>query len=192
MDKVLETASYGLCLFSLEVMLDFLKKEKIRSKKLLDVFQKNHDRYLSSLKEGVWFPIPEINSIEYVIKLEGCDQPFCEEWEQKFEYSGFNIHVRYGLWIADIGHLLEFDKDELAGNEASYQTLDGETIYSGHKYDVLPGKYLVTVKGFARKEPLAYPSVNYGFSFALAQTEGFTGCNDPRENEIYTFNIANM
>jgi len=192
MDKAVETASYGLCLFSLEVVLDFLKREKVRSKKLLDVFEKNHDRYLSSLKEGVWFPIPEINSVGYVIKLEGYDQPFCEKWEQRFECGKFNIQVKNGLWIADIGHFLEFDKNELVGNEASYQTLDGITIYSGHKYDVLPGKYLVTVNGFVRKEPLAYPGVNYGFSFSLAKAEGFAGYNDPRENEIYAFNIANM
>ena len=36
MDRILSTYSYGICLFSMEVLQDFLKKEKIRSKKLLN------------------------------------------------------------------------------------------------------------------------------------------------------------
>ena len=32
MDRILSTYSYGICLFSMEVLQDFLKKEKIRSK----------------------------------------------------------------------------------------------------------------------------------------------------------------
>ena len=40
MDRILSTYSYGICLFSMEVLQDFLKKEKIRSKKLLHKFQK--------------------------------------------------------------------------------------------------------------------------------------------------------
>ena len=30
MDRILSTYSYGICLFSMEVLQDFLKKEKIR------------------------------------------------------------------------------------------------------------------------------------------------------------------
>ncbi len=30
MDRILSTYSYGICLFSMEVIQDFLKKEKIR------------------------------------------------------------------------------------------------------------------------------------------------------------------
>ena len=41
MDRILSTYSYGICLFSMEVLQDFLKKEKIRSKKLLHKFQKD-------------------------------------------------------------------------------------------------------------------------------------------------------
>lgn len=40
MDRILSTYSYGICLFSMEVLQDFLKKEKIRSKKLLHKFQR--------------------------------------------------------------------------------------------------------------------------------------------------------
>jgi len=192
MNKVIQTGSYGLCLFSLEVLQDFVKREKIKSKKLLANFQKNPDRYLSTLKEGIWIPIVQINSIEYIIKLSGYEQPFCNEWEKKIEHGSFNIEVKDGLWITDIGHFLNFDKNELTGNEASYHTLDGETIYSGHKYDVPPGKYLVSIECFVRKELLEYPNLNYGFSFYLTKTDEFDGYNNPREDELYSFNVANM
>ncbi len=52
MDRVLTTGSYGICLFSLEVLQEFLKKEKIRSKKLLDRFQKDKKIYLAMQKEA--------------------------------------------------------------------------------------------------------------------------------------------
>ena len=56
MDRILSTYSYGICLFSMEVLQDFLKKEKIRSKKLLHKFQKDKKLYLAMQKEGIWFP----------------------------------------------------------------------------------------------------------------------------------------
>ena len=79
MEKNLTTGSYGICVFSLEVLQQFLKREKVRSKKLLDNFQKNNDRYLSMQKEGIWVPFPQIDSISYRIKLEGHDEPFNDE-----------------------------------------------------------------------------------------------------------------
>lgn len=36
MDKILSTGSYGICVFSLEVLQDFLKKKRVRTKKLLE------------------------------------------------------------------------------------------------------------------------------------------------------------
>ena len=71
MDRILSTYSYGICLFSMEVLQDFLKKEKIRSKKLLHKFQKDKKLYLAMQKEGIWFPISKINSGQHLIKLEG-------------------------------------------------------------------------------------------------------------------------
>lgn len=99
MDKRLGTFSYGICLFSVEVLQDFLKKEKIRSKKLLEKFQKNKDLYLTTQKEGIWIPIVQIDSGGYVIKLDGYDEPFNDEWEQKLEYDGFNIEIKDTLCI---------------------------------------------------------------------------------------------
>ena len=47
MDRILSTYSYGICLFSMEVLQDFLKKEKIRSKKLLHKPELFTEQYLN-------------------------------------------------------------------------------------------------------------------------------------------------
>lgn len=189
MDKILDVSSYGICLFSLEVLQEFLKKEKVRSKKLLVNFQKNRDRYLALQKEGVWIPFVQIDSVKYVIKLDGYDSPFNDEWEQKMGYDGFNIKIKDSLWITSIGRFYTFDSNEYSGIDISYQTLDNKTLYAGFKYDIPSGKYLLFIKGYARKQLLEYPNPNYGFLFSLTKVNEFDGFKNPRE-EIYNFNVA--
>ena len=208
MEKNLTTGSYGICVFSLEVLQEFLKKEKVRSKKLLDHLQKNNHRYLSMQKEGIWIPFPQIDSISYRIKLEGHDAPFNDEWEQKMEYHGFNIEIKDALWVSDIGAFYTFRASDYCGNEQTYETgygvihyisrneisyrsLDGDIIYSAFKYDIPSGKYLLSVKGFERKQPVGNQDSNYGFLFGLTKVDEFDGFKNPRE-EIYDFNVAHM
>lgn len=83
MDKLLTASEYGICLFSFDVLQDFLKKEKIRSKKLLALFQKNKELYLETQRAGIWVPIVRINHYEYAIGVAGYDEPFDDEWEQR-------------------------------------------------------------------------------------------------------------
>lgn len=193
MDKVLTVSSYGISLFSLDILEDFFKKEKVRSKKFFKNFQDNHKRYLTSLAEGVWTPFLPINSIKYVIKLDNYNQSFDDEWEEKLVYHDFNIEVRETLWIGSIGLLYEFDNKKFIENdEISYQTLDGVTLYSGFRYNVSSGKYLVSIKGYARKKKLDYPNANFGFLFSLRKVNEFEGFNDPREDEKYNFNVAKI
>ncbi len=50
----------------------------------------------------------------------------------------------------------------------------------------------MSIKGYARKELRGYPEADYGFLFALEKVEDFDGFNDPREDDIYYFNVAEM
>lgn len=189
MDKLLDAGSYGICLFSLEVLQDFLKREKIKTRKLLQKLQKDKDLYLDTQKEGIWLPIVGIAAYKYVIKLEGSDKPFDEEWEQKLEYEGFNLEIQDNLCISSIGQFYEFDANNFGGYETSYQTMDGHTNYSQFKYDIPSGKYLVNIKGYAhrtadRKNP------RYGFLFSLVKVDVFEGYKNPREDELYDFNVS--
>lgn len=194
MDKVLSISNYGISLFSLEVLQDFLKQEKIRSKKLLDKFQKDKKLYLTTQKEGIWLPLVQIDGGEYIIRIDGQDAPFDEEWELKLEYDGFNMEIKDSLCISDIGRLNFFDADEMSQYECSYQTLDGITGYTSFKYDVPSGKYLVSVKGYARKGATGHSSKKdnpqYGFLFSLVKVDAFDGFKNPRESELYEFNIG--
>jgi len=197
-DKVLSTRNYGICLFSLDVLQAYLKKEGIRTKKLLLFFQKTPDKYLAALKEGVWVPFVQIDSIEYLIKLDGYDKPFSNEWEQKMEYDGFNIDIKDSLWFSDTDVFRTFDKakyinsDEVYYQALHYPTQKMITLYSGYKYDIQSGKYLISIKGYARKQKLKFPNPNYGFLFSLVKVNEFVSFNNPREDEIYSFNVANM
>lgn len=194
MDKTLSISNYGISLFSLGVLQDFLKQEKIRSKKLLTKFQKDKELYVTTQKEGIFLPLVQIDGGKYIIRLDGHDAPFDEEWELKLEYGGFHLEVRDSLCISDIGELNFYNPDELSQYEVSYQTMDGITCYTSFQYDVPSGKYLVTVKGYARKGASGHSSTEdnpqYGFQFFLAPTDAFEGFKDPRENELYEFNIG--
>ena len=200
MDKILSTFSYGICVFSLDGLTSFLKENKIRTKKVVQYLQKNPDMYLKVLEEGIWVPFVGINSIKYLIKLEGYDQPFDDEWEQKFEYFDFNIEVKEGLWFSDLESFYPFENDKFVdGKEVYYQTealigtnFETLTTYSAFKYDVPSGKYLLSIKGYKRKQELEFPTPNCGFLFSLVSVKQFDGYNNPREDEIYDFNVANM
>lgn len=206
MDKIIGTYNYGLCVFSIDTMTEFLKTKRIRSKKVLDLFQKKKDLFLESVKDGIWMPVPSINSGKYVIKLEGYDDSFGDEWTEVLSYDGFNIDVKNGLWVSDIGSLLVFDKTEYEGEgrevtsaygtisyfsnkEQWHKDLDGHISYSAYWYDVPEGKYLLTLTGFARKEIVDDKAANYGFQFHLRKTDHFTDVKNPRE-EVYEFNIG--
>lgn len=206
MDKIIGTYNYGLCVFSIDTMTDFLKIKKIRSKKVLDLFQKKKDLFLESVKDGIWMPVPSINSGKYVIKLEGYDDSFGDDWTEVLSYDGFNIDVKNGLWVSDIGSLLVFDKTEYEGEgrevtsaygtvsyfsnkEQWHKDLDGHISYSAYWYDVPEGRYLLTLTGFARKEIVDNKAANYGFQFNLRKIDCFTDVKNPRE-EGYEFNIG--
>lgn len=201
MDRVLSADEYGICLFSFDVLQGFLKNNKIRSKKL----------YLTSQKEGIWVPLPQINCFEYIIRLDGYDEPFDDEWEQKIEYSGFNLDIKNGLWISCFGSFFTFQPEEYGGdegfyaiktpygdilhyfskNERHYKTLDEKINYTDFKYDVPDGKYLLTVKGYVRGQEANYAYGNCGFFFSLAKVDDFDGFKNPRDEE-YDFNVGSM
>lgn len=190
MDRVLTTFSYGICLFSVDVMQEFLKRKAGRKKKFVDLLQKDKELYLDSQKEGIWVPIVQINSGKYLIKMDGYNEPFNDEWEQLLEYEGFNIEVRNGLWISSTESLYTFNANEFTGNEKSARTGDGKIYFTDFKYDVPSGKYLLSIKGYARREEQKYPIPNYGYFFSLERVEKFDEFKNPRENELYEFNIG--
>ncbi|MEK5039318.1 hypothetical protein [Sporosarcina sp. FSL K6-3457] len=192
MEKVLTATSYGISLFSHKIFQDFLKTEKVRTKKVLKNFQENHERYLSSLKDGVWVPFVPIDTLKYSIKVENKGEFFDDDWVKKFDHKDFNIHIDGSIWITGLGLLLEYDKTKFIDDVISSETLDGIPLSFGFRYDLESGKYLVKITGYSLKEKLDYPNANYGFLFSFVKVDHFEGFNDPREDEKYNFNVADM
>lgn len=176
---LVETYSYGLCLFSVDKLTDFLAThKKSRTKRLLDLFEKNSSLYIKSLQNGVWLPIPQIDAGEYDVKL--VDKAI----NSRFKYGSFNLEITDNmLWIADIGELLKFDKTAFqATDEIYYYTLDNEKIISAVKVAVPNGKYLVSIFGSKENNKRC-------FSFKLEPVSNFVSYEDSREDK-YNFQIA--
>ena len=94
MDREVNAMGYGICIFSADTVQDFLKREKIRKRKLLSLLQKDKELYLSTQKEGILIALVGINAYNYAIRLEGRDEPFDDRWVQKIDYDGFNLEIK--------------------------------------------------------------------------------------------------
>lgn len=211
MERVVNAGGYGLCLFSADTLKEFLKQQKTRKRKLLSLLQKDKELYLTTQKEGIWVPLVGINSCDYQIKLEGFDEPFDEEWEQKIHYDGFNLEIKDGLWISGIEQWEPFEPKEyyaeseevynappfgvecgFSPQDRWYKSMDGRKVYTDIKYDVPAGKYLLSIQGYVRKEEQKFPVANCGFFFSLTKVDAFDGFKNPRESDDYDFNIGSM
>lgn len=191
MEKKLSISEYGIFIMSIDKLTDFLKQHKRRSKKILNLFQKDPELYFESLKEGVWIPIVPINSYKYIIS----NVPLGDEWQKIYTYEHFNLHVLGGeIWIGSFGHLLNLNIEEFKNNEESisYKTLDDILLYNAFKLKLETGKYLVSIIGYKRKKVLEYPAANSGFFFKFEKVDAFIGYNDPREDDKYQFNLLNI
>ena len=192
LEKKITITDYGIYIMSIEKLLIFLKENKIKSKKILEVFQKNHDLYLKSLKEGVWIPIMSIESTKYIINEN--DIYFNNDWEKQFKYENFNLDLSDNtFWVGSFGNLLNLNVEQFTNStndSISYQTLDGITLYKSFKFKLESGKYLVNIIGYKRKNKLEYPEANYGYSFEFKKIQEFNGYMDPREDDKYLFNLS--
>lgn len=194
MNRIIDVASYGLAVFSIESLSDFVTSKNLRINNVLSFFQNNFSDYLESLKNGVWTPILPIDSIEYEIKITNLNESFNNDWELKFTYGGFNLNIiNNSFWIISSGQLSNYNKIRYEENNViSYKTLDNEILNSGFKIDIDSGKYNLTICGYERKNEVQYPQVNYGYLFTLNKVDSFKSFNDPRDDDKYNFNLSDQ
>ena len=126
MDREVDAMGYGICIFSADTVQDFLKREKIRKRKLLSLLQKDKELYLSTQKEGILIALVGINAYNYAIRLEGRDEPFDDRWVQKIDYDGFNLEIKDGLWISNIRQLEPFEPKIYHEKEEEFYTTPGQ------------------------------------------------------------------
>lgn len=186
--KILTITDYGIYIMSPLIMDSFLKSENIKSNKLLNYFQKNHDKYLLSLKYGIWIPVLPIDSISYFISLD--TDIFDKSWEKSFEYGPFNLEVGAdnSIWIGSFGNLLTWKRKEYTNTKdnLAYTTWDDKIYHKAFRFEKNSGKYNVTISGYRKKQDLS--QINRGFLFTLVEVKDFVDYNDPREDDKYYFN----
>ena len=194
MNNKIDVSSYGIFILSIDQFTSFLKEErKSRVKKVLDLFQKEQNLYQKSIKTGSWLPIPQIDSVVYEIKITNLGDSFNDEWEEKYNYTSFNLCVGEdnSIWIGSIGVLFDWNLNKFTDNSITYSTLDGIQLTSALKFPLEKGKYLVSIQGYKRKEKLNSPNSNSGFLFSFTKVEDFENVNDPRDDDKYLFNEIN-
>ncbi len=196
MEKILDTSNYGICLFSLPVLQDFMKQKGISDNKLIPKLQRNRKLFIDSQKAGIWVPLVGLDSVAYDVRLEGQDEPFGDEWEEKLSYTGFNLEIQDTLCMADIGLLHPFEAADFSGDDKHYETRDGHTLYQQFQRKVPSGKYLLGIKGYARKGSKGHGerggNAEFGYWFSLTKVEAFEGYQNPREDELFDFNIGDQ
>lgn len=176
----ISTANYGLCLFNKDNLSNFIARNGNSRKKILAQLIDDHELYLKSLKEGVFIPIPEIDSIDYLITFNA--KP--DNNIVKFKCGNFNLCViNNEFWISDIGllnkpNLKAFEEN----NKIKNQLLSGDIECIAEKHFIENGKYEVNIIGSVdtNNDPC--------FSFIFSKCDEFVSMNDPREDEyIFEF-----
>lgn len=150
MERTIDTANYGICIYSMDILQGFLKKEKIKTKKLLKLFEKNKKKFMQLQKEGIWIPFPQIAAVTYFLKIKNMGEEFDDEWEKELEYEGFNIDVKGGIWVSDIGSFLEFSPNNYEGDGRECMTSYGTIDYFSNKevwYTTMSGKKCIQTSG---------------------------------------------
>ncbi|UOQ55548.1 hypothetical protein [Hymenobacter cellulosivorans] len=193
-ERTIDVSGYGLFCLSIEAFTFFLRKHKIRTKKLNNFLDKNRHLLEEAMREGYLLPIATINSIGYIIDLGETDEieVFSSGWQEVLALDNCNMMVGSdaAVWVGSLDSLDAWNSKEYEGRaNRSYQTLDGETLYSAQKFNVYPAKYKVRIVGFKRKRALPYPVANFGFAFSLTETESFDTFTNPLVEDV---NIAKM
>lgn len=138
-------ANYGLCLFDKNNLSKFIAKNGSSKKKILTQLIDSQELYLKSLKEGIFLPLPEIDSVDYSVTFNSIPS----NNNIKFKYGKFNLCVASNeIWIADIGllnknNLKNFDKN----NKIENHLPNGDIEYIAEKYFIENGKYEIEIIG---------------------------------------------
>ncbi|WP_159990745.1 hypothetical protein [Pelistega ratti] len=168
----ISTANYGLCLFDKANLAGFIARNGNPREKILKQLIDNHNLYLRALEEGVFLPIPEIDSIDYFITFDLVP----DNNIVKFKYGQFNLNViNNEIWISDIGLL---NKSNLKAFETTSKIenvlLNGDIECIAQKHYIENGRYEIEIIGSV--DTNSTPCL----SFLFSKCNGFI-VNDPRE-----------
>lgn len=182
-ERKIDADGYGIYLYSPDVLVNFLKHEKVRSKKLLSYFNLNRGTFLRSIKQGVALPFYKISSISYTLFI-AIDEaiPVFNEWEEVYSYSDYFIEVGDSNKLCWCSFAF-FESNKNVVNQRptsnSYQTLSGRTLYNATDVDIATGLYNFTIVAYKRgSNGSNQTNTDYAFGFY------FTTVNTKENNNI--------
>ena len=146
LDKPISSSGYGIAVVSAQTFQELCKEHRIRSKKMLTYFDKNHNVFYDSIKKGAFIPTEESFFLE--VKDEAlwvCSFEQMENWKYKDLENCTTIETYY------------------------YLSYEGErhTAYSAAKYAIPNGKYKIKIIGLRSKKVEKDEKFRKGYAFLM-------------------------
>ena len=196
----LSARDYGIVVFSPDLFNEYVKINKWKAKKLITFFNKDKDKFLQIIKDGILVPFYLIPSYEYNIflKVNKVDKEMPKGYKNIYQYNNFYIEIGKNnkLCIASFA-FLENNVDLIRQNI----TEKSETIPSGPNeimeqynfafgFELDAGKYNFNLIGLEKEDIGERESKNFGYLLEFmknenAKNDNFNKCdNDKNEFSI--------
>ena len=114
LDKPISSNGYGIAVVSAETFQELCKEHRIRSKKMLTYFDKNHNVFYDFIKKGAFVPIPRIGAYYYQIFITINDNRTTdEEWDFIPTEETFFLEVKdEALWVCSFEQMENIEKND--------------------------------------------------------------------------------
>ncbi len=175
-ERKISADDYGFFLLSPPVLKFFLKAKGILSKKLLAHFSKNKEDLNQAIQDGVLLPINQIPAYSYSIFIssEISLHTLKDSWEIVLQKGHFHLKIdeTSSLWLISLSQFHNWMPEKFSDKEhyTGYYVESGAQgkkvfEYTGQRYTLEAGEYLVTVIGLKRKILGCNDDQNYGYYF---------------------------
>ena len=175
LDKPISSSGYGIAVVSAQIFQELCKEHKIRSKKMLTYFDKNHNIFYDFIKKGALVPIPHIRAYYYQIFITINDnRTTYEEWDFIPTEESFFLEVKdEALWVCSFEQMENWKYKDLENcttiETYYYLSYEGEryTAYGAAKYAIPNGKYKIKIIGLRSKKVKKEEKFRKGYAFLI-------------------------
>lgn len=191
----IDSGSYGICLFSLKEFSKYLKNNKIKSKSLIDFFNKNRSLSDETLKKGIILPINTMSFNQFYFDLflsENKKSNYFSDnnWTEIANKGTYNLEINENdFWICSMDVLNTWNANKFTQSILGYPIKNGvegkeSFYYEAQKLDFDSGKYFVTIHGYKRLKhnKLINNDEDYGLSFEFKRVDDFSINSEIPEN----------
>ena len=175
LDKPISSSGYGIAVVSAQTFQELCKEHRIRSKKMLTYFDKNHNVFYDFIKKGALVPIPHIRAYYYQIFITINDnRTTYEEWDFIPTEESFFLEVKdEALWVCSFEQMENWKYKDLENcttiETYYYLSYEGEryTAYGAAKYAIPNGKYKIKIIGLRSKKVEKEEKFRKGYAFLI-------------------------